>query len=146
MSICFKQKTWRKSLVSASSWLQGDSSFRSVMILLQSAPDPLVTTTLFILLFHDLVCQIFKKLSFICWIPQNVAPVSWPLITAFACSCAWSIAMPEKDLLVLWITNFPAWKASVISGCLVHPKSVCLSGWLEATVHNAHCCWKRDRY
>ena len=35
------------------------------------------------------------------------APPS-PLITAFAYSCAWSIAMPEKYLLVLRMTNFPA--------------------------------------
>ena len=44
------------------------------------------------------------------------APPS-PLMTTFACSCAWSIASHEKFLSVLWTTNFPAWNASTIDGC-----------------------------
>ena len=128
MSICFKQKTLIKGLVSASSWLQGESSFRSVMILLQSAPDSSDNYFFSILLFHDLVCQIFKKLNLFIESRRKLRRFLGPWLLHLVCTCASSIAMPEKDLLVLWITNFPTWKASAISRCLVHPKLACLSG------------------
>ena len=62
-----------------------------------------------------------------------------PLMTALACSCAWSTAVR----LDLCTTNAPLWNAWASWGVSPVVSTYLSYGW-EAIGHSSHCCWRRS--